>query len=70
MLWASLWLNSLAFIFFRLQLLASPWLRGIREELGGAIMRTMGGVHQGVHELRMVGLDKRWHTIIQDVVIY
>jgi hypothetical protein len=59
---------SLAFIFFRLQLLASPWLRGKNsKELSWGqwveFMTPRGRIS------RIVGLDKRWRTFIQDVCI-
>lgn len=59
---------SLAFIFFRLQLLASPWLRGKgSKELSWGqwveVMTPRGRLS------RMVGLDKRWRTFMQDVCI-
>jgi hypothetical protein len=59
---------SLAFIFFRLQLLASPWLRGksskeLSWEQWVEFMTPRGRIS------RMVGLDKRWRTFTQDVCI-
>ena len=59
---------SIAFIFFRLQLLASPWLRGksSKELSWGQWVESMtprGRIS------RMVGLDKRWRTFMQDVCI-
>jgi hypothetical protein len=59
---------SLAFIFFRLQLLASPWLRGksSKELSWGQWVESM--TPRG-RILRMVGLDKRWRTFMQDVCI-
>jgi hypothetical protein len=59
---------SIAFIFFRLQLLASPWLRGkSSKELSWGqwveFMTPRGRIS------RMVGLDKRWRTFMQDVCI-
>lgn len=59
---------SLAFIFFRLRLLASPWLRGKNsKELSWVqwveFMTPRGRIS------RMVGLDRRWRTFMQDVCI-
>ncbi len=58
---------SLAFIFFRLQLLASPCLRGSSKELSWGqwveLMTPRGRMS------RMVGLDKHWRTFMQDVCI-
>ena len=59
---------SLAFIFFRLQLLASPWLRGknskeLSWEQWVEFMTPRGRIS------RMVGLDKRWRMFMQDVCI-
>ncbi len=59
---------SLAFIFFRLQLLASPWLRGkSSKELSWgqwAVLMTPRGQIS-----RMVGLDRHWRIFMQDICI-
>lgn len=59
---------SIAFFFFRLQLLASPWLRGeSSKELSWAQwveLRTPRGPIA-----RMAGLDARWRRFTQDVCI-
>ncbi|KAI9512288.1 splicing factor, Prp19-binding domain-containing protein [Russula earlei] len=59
---------SLAFIFIRLQLLASPWLRGKdSKELSwvqwAELMTPRGQI------ARVTGLDTRWRTFMQDVCI-
>jgi len=59
---------SLLFIFIRLQLLASPWLRGKRsKELSWAqwaeLMTPRGPI------ARIAGLDTRWRTFMQGVCL-
>ena len=59
---------SLAFIFFRLQLLASPWLRGKSSKDLSWIQWVESMTPRG-RMSKMVGLDKRWRTFMQDVCI-
>jgi len=59
---------SLTFIFFRLQLLASPWLRGKSSKEQSWVQWVEFMTPRG-RISRMVGLDKRWRTFTQDVCI-
>ena len=57
---------SLAFIFFRLRLLASPWLRG-KSSRGLSWGQWVEFMTPRGRISRMVGLDKRWRTFMRDV---
>jgi hypothetical protein len=61
-------MTSLSLIFVRLQLLASPWLRGKCAEKQTWAQWTESNTPSGPIA-RMTGLDVQWRTFIRDVCV-